>query len=91
MAKLSLYSNPDQPKEYMPWDFWTDEEKCYVINQGYENFMLKPEELTTYLRSSRLLTLTNWIFPLATLPLTNYLFRNRIQMTNNYARTSLMT
>lgn len=91
MAKLSMYSNPDESKQYMPWDFWTDEERSYVINQAYTEFFLKPEEIQPYLRRGRLLTLTNWIFPVVTLPLANYLFRSHIRMTNSYFRTYLIT
>jgi hypothetical protein len=68
MAKLSLYTTGyDEVKKDLPWDFWTDEEKSWVINQGYERFMLKSDELKSYLRSSRLLTITNALVPMATL------------------------
>jgi hypothetical protein len=64
MAKLSLYtSGPIEPKEEMAWDFWTDEEKSYVVWQGYDRYLLKSSEVKEYLHHSRMLSITNFAFP----------------------------
>lgn len=53
----------DTVKEDMPWDFWTDEERSWVVNQAYERFMLKSSEVQRYLTLARLHQVVGWVFP----------------------------
>jgi hypothetical protein len=54
-----------------PWFHYTDEERSFVIFQAYKNRILKSEDLTSFMRTNRLLNWSNWLFPLAAYPLFN--------------------
>lgn len=83
MAKLSLYTTGmDTPHQEMPWDFWTDEEKSYVIWQGYDKFLYKSAEVEEYLKASRWLNVTNWLFPVVSYATFLMLRRNVLKVWN---------
>lgn len=43
MPRFSTYSADYSKLETVPWYFWTDEERSYVIKQAYERLYLTSE------------------------------------------------
>jgi hypothetical protein len=43
MPRFSTYAADYSKNETVPWYFWTDEERSYVIKQAYERLYLTSE------------------------------------------------
>jgi len=43
MPRFSTYAADYSKLETVPWYFWTDEERSYVIKQAYERLYLSSE------------------------------------------------
>lgn len=88
MSRLSQYTTgyDSDEKEDMPWDFWTDEERSWVIFQGYERFMLKSSEVAPYLRSSRINILGNLLFPVVAFAASTAITKRSVSVGRSYLR-----
>lgn len=53
MPRFSTYTADYSTLETMPWYFWTDEERSYVIKQAYERLYLTSEQVKPYLDVTR--------------------------------------
>jgi hypothetical protein len=88
MARLSQYTTGyDSNTEDLPWDFWTDEERSWVISQGYERYMLKSKEVSGYLWYSRCNQISNLVFPVAVFAASCFLTGRSINVGRTYLRT----
>ena len=66
MPRLSVYKTGyDDGDEYVKlWEFWTEEEKSFVIHNAYQHLHLSSEEVRSYLATSRMHSITQWVGPL---------------------------
>lgn len=72
MSWLSLYGITNYEKEggeIKLWRGWTNEEKAYVVKEAYEKYYINSSDIKEYLNASRLNTISNIIFPVATFTL----------------------
>lgn len=65
MPRFSTYTADYSRLETVPWYFWTDEERSYVIKQGYERLYLSSEEVKPYLDVTKRHYITQWLVPAA--------------------------
>ena len=87
MSRLSQYTTGyDTVTEDLPWDFWTEEERSWVIFQGYERYMLKSSEVAPYLRNARANQFGNALFPVAALLGSLLLTKRSVTVGRTYLR-----
>jgi hypothetical protein len=65
MPRFSTYAADYSRLETVPWYFWTDEERSYVIKQAYERLYLTSEEVKPYLNVTRTHYYAQWLVPAA--------------------------
>lgn len=64
-------SHQNHPLRLKPWFALTDEERSYIVLEGYRKHVLKPEEVKPIIRNSRLNNMTNVAFPFVAFPLSH--------------------
>lgn len=81
MPKLSMYSNDiyrGDEGETMPWEFWTDEEKSLVIQNGYRRLILTSKDIRSYLNTTRAHFYTQWLGPISAFAFSNVVLRTTV-------------
>lgn len=63
MPRFSTYAADYSKNETVPWYFWTDEERSYVIKQAYERLYLTSEQVKPYLDVTRRHYFAQWLVP----------------------------
>ena len=80
MSWLSLYGltqTDESNAQIKLWRGWTNEEKAYVVKEAFDNYYINSDDIRGYLATSRLNTVSNLLFPVATF----LLYHNLLQKT----------
>lgn len=87
MPRFSTYTADYSKLETLPWYFWTDEERSYVIKQAYERLYLTSEEVKPYLEVTKRHYISQWAVPAALAVSYHYGLKN-LSFFNTFYRKS---
>lgn len=88
MPRFSTYVADYSKLETLPWYFWTDEERSYVIKQAYERLYINSEDVKPYLDVTRRHYISQYVVP-AGLAIAYQFGLRHTSFFNNFYRMSL--